>query len=331
MGEAWDDLTTFRELRSQCADAVGQLTAACAREHSQHKHVVECRECYNKVIDRIRSRYLDSNDEEWFSTREALRKELDDRFAAVREYKADLGEIDSCAEAERRRWYDEQVRASPSIRKSLEELLDHRELFAKIGAKSATFDEIVTEVREALEGSGMLNGEASTGGAEKALRRLMETKTPEERLQVYKETFFQAKPEEEISGSTQMYLDRLQDGATMDDIVNKIAVDRRSSIGALDRKEMHKKRIEDLRRARAAHELQKSRKASGRKDSNPTPQPPDEMYDQPPCRACGRELDLHDYVACPLCQVLVDSGVRTKPTVFCSPACFSGEDGQVSF
>lgn len=333
MGEAWDDLDTFRKLRAECADSVKELIIACARDHPQHKHVIECRECYEKVIDRMRSRYTDSKAaEKWFSaTAEPTLKELDGLFATAKEYKTDLAEIDRRAEEERKRSYSHQVKTSPSIRKSLEELLDSKELFAGIGVKDATFDEVVAEVREALRGSGVLNGEAGTEGAEKALQRLMEAKTSEERLQAYKQTFFMDKPDEAVSGKTQMYLDRLQEGATMDDIVNKIAVDRRSSIGAMDRKEMHKKRIEDLRRARAAHELQKSRKASGRKDSNQRPQPPDEMYDQPPCSACGRELDVQDYVACPLCQILVDSGVRNKPTVFCSTACFSGEHGQVGY
>lgn len=332
MVEAWDDLATFRRLRAECDQDVKELIAACARDHPQHTHVIECRGCYEKVIDRMNSRYSDSKTTgKWFSvTAEPTLKELDELFTAAKEYKVDLAAIDRRAEEERKRSYAHQVKTSPSIRKSLEELLDGKELFASIGVKDATFDEAVGEVREALRGSGVLNGEAGADGAEKALQCLMEANTSEKRLQAYKQAFFLDKSEETISGKTQMYLDRLQDGATMDDIVNKIAVDRRSSIGAMDRKEMHKKRIEDLKRARAAHELQKSRKASGRKDSNQKPQPPDEMYDQPPCTACGRELDLQDYVACPVCQILVDSGVRSKPTVFCSMACFSGEHGQVS-
>lgn len=332
MTEAWDDLAGFRAQRSRCAADVAFLTSDCARDHPQHKHVLECRECYQKVVDRMRSRYLDPKDgvaREWFSGREALLKDLDELFAAARDYKVSLNEVDARLEEGRKQWYEQRLRASPSIRKTLEELLNRRELFAKIGSDDVPPEEIVAEVREALESAEALSRENSTQDIERTLRRLMEIKTPEERTQVYKETFFQGRPDESVSAKTQMYLGRLQDGATMDEIVDRISVDRRSSIGALDQKEKHRQRVEELRRAKNAHELEKTKKA--RQDSNTRPQPPDEMYDQPPCYACKRELDLQDYTACPLCQVLVDNGVRTKPTVYCSAACLSGPHGQVRF
>lgn len=330
MNEDWDDLAGFRAQRSRCAADVAFLTSDCARDHPQHKHVLECRECYQKVIDRMRSRYLDPKDgvaREWFSGRDALLKDVDELFAAAREYKVSLDEVDTRLEEGRKQWYEQRVRASPSIRKTLEELIDRRDVFAKIGADGVPSEEVVADVREALEGSAAPNGEHGAEDTERTLRRLMEIKTPEERTQVYRETFFQGRPDEPFSAKTQMYLGRLQDGATMDEIINKISVDRRSSIGALDQKEKHRQRVEELRRAKNAHELEKTKKA--RQDSNTRPQPPEEMYDQPPCHACGRELDLKDYTACPLCQVLVDNGVRTKPTVFCSAACLSGPHGQV--
>lgn len=338
MGEAWDDLAVSRAQRAQGADDVAQITTLCARDHPQHKHVLECRECYGKVIDRMSRRYLGSKDRtsqpEWFSGRDALLKDLEELFVATREYKADLNEVDVRLDEERRRWYGQRAKASPSIRKSLEDFLNERDVFAAIGLDGVTFEDNVGEVREALGRSNVLNGEATADGAERAVERLIGAKLPEERVQVYKEMFFQGKPDEEMSGRTQMYLESFRSGATMDEIITKIVVDRRSSIGALEQKERHRQRVEELRRARAAHELQKSKKASGRKDSNHSnqrPQPPDEMYDQPPCHACGGELDLRDYLACPLCQVLVDNGVRTKAIVFCSAACFSGHHGQVSF
>lgn len=333
MTEAWDDLAGFRAQRSRCAADVAFLTSDCARDHPQHKHVLECRECYQKVIDRMRSRYLDPKDgvaREWFSGRDTLLKDVDELFAAARDYKVSLDEVDARLEEGRKRWYEQRVReSSPSIRKTLEELVNRRDVFAKVGADGVPFDEIVTDVREALESSVVPSRENGAEDVERTLRRLMEIKTPEERTQVYKETFFQGQPDEPVSAKTKVYLGRLQDGATMDEIANKIAVDRRSSIGALDQKEKHRQRVEELRRAKNAHELEKTKKA--RQDSNARPQPPDEMYDQPPCHACGRELDLQDYTACPLCQVLVDNGARTKPTVFCSAACLSGPHGQVRF
>lgn len=334
MTEAWDELAHFRAQRSRCAADVAVLTSYCARDHPQYRHVLECRECYEKVVDRMRRRYLappaaDGAAREWFSGRDALLRELDALLAAVREYKAPLSEVDARLEEGRRRWYEQRVRASPSIRKSLEELTDKRAVLAKVGTGAARFEDVVAEIRDALESFAVTNREHGAQDVERTLQRLMEVKTPEERTQVYKDAFFQSRPDELVSAKTQMYLSRLQEGASMDEIINKISVDRRSSIGAMDQKEKHRQRMEELRRAKNAHELEKTKKA--RQDSNTRPQPPDEMYDQPPCHACGRELDLQDYSACPLCQVLVDKGVRSKPTVFCSTACVSGPDGQVRF
>ncbi|KAF3768819.1 hypothetical protein M406DRAFT_249862 [Cryphonectria parasitica EP155] len=337
MTEAWDYLAVQRAQHARCAEDVSQLTAACARDHPRYKHVLECRECYGKVIDRMRSRYMGPSGDaprEWFSGRDGLLRDLDSLFASAREYEGDLERIDARIDLERRRWYEQQVRASPSIGKALRELLEKKDVLDKIGTKGVDFEQIVSEVREALKGPGTTNGEAITKKKEEeeeadiALDRLVEVTTPEARIQVYKETFFQETSDEKASAKIQTYLQRLQEGATMDEIINKISVDRRSSIGAQGQKEQHRQRAEELRRAKNAHELQKSKKATGRKGSQPKPpQIPDEMYEQPPCHNCGRNPDLQDYMICPLCQVLVEGGVRAKPTVFCSSACFSGNNG----
>lgn len=350
MVEAWDDLATFRAQRAQCADEVSQLTAACARDHPQHKHVLECRECYSKIVDHLRSRYLDPKTEaawpgwypqgdgpllnedgsqpKWLARRQALLKRLEESLEAAREYKVGLDEVDARFDQEKQSWYEDRVRQSICIKKSLEELLNRRDLFGELDAKEAGFEETVSSVREALGSSSAMNGYAVAEDIERALERLMKIRSLEDRIQTYKEVFFLGKPDEEISWRTQTYIGLLQRGGDMNEIIKTIANDRRSSLGAAQQKEMHRIKIEEFRRARAAFVLEQSKKATGRKDSNPKPQPPDEMYDQPPCHVCGGDVSLQDYVACSLCQVLVDSGVRTKPTVFCSAACFSGPHGQ---
>ncbi|KAJ0123476.1 hypothetical protein J7T55_011941 [Diaporthe amygdali] len=321
MGEAWDELAALRTRRGECAEEVARIKAKCAQDHPQHKHVLECRECYPKVIDRMRSWYLDTKNQEWFSGREVFLAELRALFAAALDHAVGLEEIDARIDAERRKWYQEQIKASPSIRKSLEELTDHREVLAKVGS-GAPFEDLMEAMQAALDGS------SSREDAKKSLDRLMVAKSPEERYQLYKETFFQGSSDEHVSEKTQLYADRLQTGATMDEIVNKISLDRRSSIGASDQKERNRKRIDELRRARAAHELQKSKKASGRKDSSQKPQPPSEMYDQPPCSVCRRDVDTRSFIPCNACVVMVDAGIRSRTTVYCSPACRDSDRGE---
>ncbi|KAG6367182.1 hypothetical protein INS49_001367 [Diaporthe citri] len=275
MGEAWDDLAAFRARRGECAEEVAKIKARCAQDHSQHKHVLECRDCYPQVINCMRSWFLDTKNQEWFSGREVFLGELKALFAAALDHAVGLEEIDARIDTERRKWYQEQIKSSPSIRKSLEELTDHKDVLAKVGS-GAPFEDLLESMQAALDGA------SSREDAKKSLDRLIVAKSPEEKYQLYKETFFHVSSDEHISEKTQLYADRLQTGATMDEIVNKISLDRRSSIGASDQKERNRKRIDELRRARAAHELQKSKKASGRKDTQ-KPQPSNEVYDQPPC------------------------------------------------
>lgn len=322
MGEAWDDLAAFRARRGECAGEVAKIKARCAQDHSQHKHVLECRECYPRTINCMRSWFLDTKNQEWFSGREVFLGELKALFAAALDHAVGLEEIDARIDTERRKWYQEQIKASPSIRKSLEELTDHKDVLAKVGT-GAPFEDLLESMQAALDGA------SSREDAKKSLDRLIVARSPEEKYQLYKETFFHVSPDEHISEKTQLYADRLQTGATMDEIVNKISLDRRSSIGASDQKERNRKRIDELRRARAAHELQKSKKASGRKDTQ-KPQPPSEVYDQPPCSACRRDVDTRSFYPCHACVVMLDAGIRSRTTVYCSPACRDSDRGEVS-
>lgn len=320
MGEAWDDLAAFRARRGECAGEVAKIKARCSQDHPQHKHVLECRECYPQIITCMRNWFLDTKNQEWFSGREVFLGELKALFAAALDHAVGLEDIDARIDTERRKWYQEQIKSSPSIRKSLEELTDHKDVLAKVG-NGTPFDDLLESMQAALDGA------SSREDAKKSLDRLLVAKSSEEKYQLYKETFFHVSSDEHISEKTQLYADRLQTGATMDEIVNKISLDRRSSIGASDQKERNRKRIDELRRARAAHELQKSKKASGRKDTQ-KPQPPSEVYEQPPCSVCRRDVDTRGFYPCNACVVMVDAGIRSRATVYCSTACRDSDRGE---
>lgn len=307
--EAWDYLAAYQVLRTQSADEVAKIKAACAQNHPQHKHIVQCRECYPLVISRIRSTYLEPKDAQWFTGREPFLSDLDALFAAALKYEAKLEDVDARIEAEKRDWYFEQVKASPSIPKTLEELLDRKDLVAKVGSQDVAFEDLVKDMRAAL------NGGADPQTAQEALARLMAVKTPEDRLPTYKETFFQGRPDEPITEKTQLYLEKLQSGATIKEVATKVTSDAAASIGAADQKERYQKRIEELQRAKAAYELQKSKKATQK------PQPPEITYEVPPCNVCRKEVDKEDFIACPYCTILLDAGIRPSTTVWCSQAC----------
>lgn len=313
--ETWDYLAAYQVLRSQSADQVAKIKAACVQNHPQHKHVLQCRECYPQIINCIRSTYLEPREGQWFTGREAFLRDLDALFAAALRYEAKLDDVDARIEAEKRDWYFEQVKASPSIPKTLEELLDRKDLVAKVGSQDVAFEDLVRDMRAAL------NGGADPQTAQQALTRLMAVKTPEDRLPTYKETFFQGRPDEPITEKTQIYFEKLQSGATIKEVANKVTSDAAASLGAFDQKEKYQRRIEELQRAKAAYELQKSKKAAQK------PQPPEHTYEVPPCNVCRKEVDKEDFIGCPYCTILLDAGIRPTTTVWCSQAC-SGQDGQ---
>ncbi|KAK7740693.1 hypothetical protein SLS53_005161 [Cytospora paraplurivora] len=313
--EPWDYLAAYQALRTQAADEVATTQASCAQNHPQHKHVIQCRECYPQIIKRIRSTYLDPKGGQWFSGREAFLADLDALFAAALHYEARLGDVDARIENEKRDWYFEQVKASPSIPKALEELLDRKDLVAKLGSKEVAFEGVIQELRAALSGG------ADPKIAQETLGRLIAVQTPEERLQAYKDIFFQGRPGEQISEKTQIYVDKLQAGATLKDVIVKVSSDVAASIAAPDQKERHQKRIEELRRAKAAYEKEKSKKATQK------PQPPEKTYDAPPCNVCRKDVDLGDFIGCPYCTVLLEAGVRAKTTVWCSQICSQHDQG----
>ena len=320
MGEvdAWDYLAAYQALRAHGADEVTTIKSACAQNHPQHKHVMQCRECYPRIINHVRSSYLDSKDGQWFSGREAFLKDLDRLFAAALHYDAGLEDVDARVEAEKRDWYFEQARASPSISKALEELLDRKDLAARFDSKDVAFENLVGDTRAALHGG------ADAQTAQEALGRLTAIKTPEERLQVYKELFFQGQSGEPISEKTQLYFEKLQAGATIREVVNRVSSDAAANLSVPDQKEKHQKRIEELQRAKAAYELQKSKKATKK------PQPPEKTYEVPPCNVCQKEVDKEDFIGCPYCTILLDAGIRPKTTVWCSQACSEHDQGFVS-
>ncbi|KUI64734.1 hypothetical protein VM1G_00495 [Cytospora mali] len=313
--EAWDYLSAYQALRTQSADEVAKIKAACAQTHPQHQHVIQCRECYPQIINRIRSTYLDPIEGQWFTGREAFLRDLDALFAAALHYEAKLVDVDARIEAEKRDWYFEQVKASPSIPRALEELLDRKDLVGKVGNKDVGFENHVKDMRTAL------NGGSDPQTAQEALDRLIAVKTPAERLQVYKQTFFQGRSDESISEKAQLYLEKLQAGVTIKEIANKVTSDAAAAtIAAPEQKERYQKRIEELQRAKAAYELQKSKKATQR------PQPPEKTYEVPPCNVCRRDVDKEEFIGCPYCTILLDASIRPKTTVWCSQACSDHDD-----
>lgn len=326
MVEAWEELAAWETRETQYKEDVAQIKSSCARDHPQFKFLAQCRECYGKALDRTRALYLGSKDDsgaraEWLAGRDEFCKELDELFTAAREYRATIKDIDSLVASERKKWYLSSAENSSSIRKALE-LLNRGDAVAEHSTLSNNIDSLTTKLRDTFKGSGALKSLASAEGTDAGLRRLMEAKTTEEKAQASKEIFFQ--DEDQSDPDIQKYMKQLDQGSTMNDIVSDIVSKwqleqkRRAEIAK------HEAKIEEFQRAKAAHELQQSKKNGERKDSNSRTTTHEHLLRLPPCTTCGTELDvekLGSYHSCGLCLILSSYGIRPERTMYCSAAC----------
>ncbi|KAK4133373.1 hypothetical protein BT67DRAFT_434819 [Trichocladium antarcticum] len=126
-----------------------------------------------------------------------------------------------------------------------------------------------------------------------------------------------------VSGGAgcQRYLDMLaHQGLSMEQVVDRILDERQATAGAREQADKLGQRLDELRRARATHELQKSKKAQ-RRESLAQQRVPDELYDLPACSVCGETPTTTDFFCCSICTILAGRGVMEQPTVFCSQAC----------
>ena len=322
MRETWDRLAAARDLREKYIADISQIKKTCDTEHGK-QHVAECPDCYPQIVDKIRMFYLENPDFDWFPGREDSVADLKEMFAGAKEYKVDLEAIDSLIEAEKKQVYLQDLKSNNVIRKALEDVLEKRSLLAKIrtGNGNGGFEDLVKEIRNALN----QDSKQSPDDVSKILARLNSTKTPEERHEVYLNAFFKDGPDQEVSSKNQKYLESLRDGMSLEFVMSQVLSDRKASLAAQDEEEKHKRRLGELRRARTAHELQKTKKKGGA--STAGPQPADWLYNIPPCFVCSKVPNPAEVIACGLCEVLVDAQIRDVPVVFCSTAC--GDEGQV--
>ncbi|KAK0628173.1 hypothetical protein B0T17DRAFT_522011 [Bombardia bombarda] len=301
----------------QLADEVARIVQKCAVDHGE-KRVIECPECFEKLLEAARSRYLNSEDQEWFSSRRAFLQELDTMFADAKEYQLDPRTIDHRIQEERSRWYAENVRGS-LLRLMVEDPIGREAVFEKLEEPPAELASLARDIANIL--SKGLSPEADAVGLPD---RLATAKDPAAQLVVLREGFFSrggaGSGDQAVPADHQKYLDMLSHRLSMEQVVDRILEERQTAIGAREQTERLKRRLDELKRARAAHELQKTRKARNRA-SFAEQRVPDELYRLPPCTVCGDMPSTGDFFCCPICAILVAHEVQQKPTVYCSPEC----------
>ncbi|KAI3327406.1 hypothetical protein HD806DRAFT_392550 [Xylariaceae sp. AK1471] len=313
-----DELETLskgRRITFMCAEELETIRVTCIREHGK-SHPVECPECWSRLVNRLRDRYLNSSIKEWLSGRRAFLQELDYLFAKAHKHEVDLKTIEKRIADEKEVWFRDKVRnlglqtatKSPTDARTLQQILDDRDIPS---------DQLVSELRKWLGVDTELSKEMF-----KAFSKQNKEETPTAKAQVWISALFQPQHDPAGAAKSLKYIDMLTDGKPVVDVISAMVRDRQSSKVDTDQKQKLEKKLEELRRAKAAHDLAKAKRDQVRQEKARAAMASENAYNLPPCSVCNKAVDAQNFIACPLCQLPADLyKVLKEPTVFCSETC----------
>ncbi|KAI0547539.1 hypothetical protein F4679DRAFT_574729 [Xylaria curta] len=327
MLDPWDELETLQKGRRDslaCARDLEAIRDSCVREHNK-RHVVECPECWTRLINRLRDRYLNSAIKEWFSGRRTFLQELDDLFAKARQHEVDFKTIEQRIVDEKKEWFRDKVR-NLGLHLASRSPPEARALQQKINDRDIPADQLVSELRECLSGDAGLYDEVFNTFS----KHVKPAQPPTARAHAYIDALFQPERDPAGAAKSKKYIDMIADGKAVAEVTNTMARDRQSAKGDLDQKQTLQKKLEELRRARAAHELDKNKRDQIRQEKTRVAME-DAADTLSPCSVCNQAVNARKFLACPLCQLLADHfKVLNEPTLFCSEKCHDeGYDSHV--
>ena len=316
MLEPWDELLNLRREHESCVAELESIKTACSRGHGK-PHVAQCTECWNLYLNRMRDRYLNSARKEWFTGRRQFLQELDMMFSKARGRAVDFETIEQRIYHEKEEWYRDRVRTiglpaaarSPSEARLLQQkLADGAELPA---------EELATQLR------GIITDDAPPDQAalDRFLGRLRDARSPQARGDAYVDALFRPEQDPQASGAYRKYVEMIRGGTPIADVVGAMLRDRQAAQDERKRRQGLQQKLEELKRAKAAHELSLAKKQKARQDRAAAAES-DARRDLPPCSACSGRLDEQDFLACPLCQLLHEQyGLEYGPALYCSRQC----------
>ncbi|KAK4043817.1 hypothetical protein C8A01DRAFT_12690 [Parachaetomium inaequale] len=321
---------------NQLAAEAAQIKSACHAQHGDSKPLVSHPQYYEALLEALRARYLNPasttttpsagwggpQQQEWFTSRPAFLSALNLLIDSAKEYQVSPQAVDDRVREERSRWYAERVRAS-LLRLMVEDPSGRGAVFEKLEDLSSTTAggdpvALAREVAEILSKGLLAPEQGAEGGS--LPDKLAAAGDEAGKAEVLREAFFRTE-DGAVPEDHQKYLDMLlHQGLPMEQVVDRILEERQTATGAREQTDKLKQRLDELRRARAAHEAQKTRKAQ-RRESLAQQKVPDDLYELPACAVCGAAPPTEDYFACSICTILAGAGAREKQTVFCSEKC----------
>lgn len=268
-------------------------------------------------------------------------------LAGAKEYQVDPRTIDDRVQAERDSWYLEVIQSSlvrllptgigklddavapedadPAAAAAKDAIVERIEELqqARQGARShQNVLRLVKDIDKLLKGGKEEDGDATMTGMDTGFPPEFSAAdtSDEDRVEIMRKAFCstvaEGGDEKNLQGSQKKYFDMFNDGTPLGQVIDRILDDRKEATGAHAKIGQVKKRLEDLKRARAAYELQKTKKASISEHKVP-----EELYNLPACHNCGQMPKTRDFLTCPICMILVQKGVRERQTVWCSSEC----------
>ncbi|KAI5917526.1 hypothetical protein F4810DRAFT_696029 [Camillea tinctor] len=316
MLEPWDEVVALQKERLLCAEDVQTIRDLCAKQHGT-KHVVECTECWTRLLNRMRDRYLNTSTKEWFSGRRAFLQDLDTMFSQARAHELDLGAIEERITDEKKEWYRDRAR-SLGLHAATKSPTEAVALQRKLNDRTLTTDQLALELRVAFSDGTIRSEEAFND----FIDRLKMAKSPKARNDAYIDIFFQPSHDAAGAARVQKYINMVANGVPIADALNAMFNDRQSAKGDRDQRQELQKQLEELRRAKAAHEMSKAKKDKAQQDKAKVAASSSAQYKLPPCSVCEKDVDPQNFLSCPLCQILAEHyGLRNEPTIFCSQGC----------
>ncbi|KAM3514264.1 hypothetical protein MY11210_002054 [Beauveria gryllotalpidicola] len=313
--EYWSELNAARRQRQLCVADVNKLKSSCVKDCGK-KHVAECKECYPKILDRLRKRYSESQEREWFSQRRAFLQELDDMFTDAKDYNGSLQAIEAHIESEKEAWYRWVLRRHPDFLEVAEHDAPLEEMRGMLGDPDRSREELVAMMWQGVGKPDNWSDRVDTF-AEKV--SALKDK-PEELKKLYILEFFKDENQDRVLDYAQPYLDQYQasDRMTLEQIVGRIVDDNHRSKSSQSQRDTHASRLDELRRAKTAFEQKRKESKALLRES----QAKSVLYDLPPCAACQRTVFIDDIFSCSLCQTILQIGGNGKLTVYCSEECY---------
>ena len=341
--EPWDELLNLRREQQSCVADLDAIKAGCASRHGK-PHVAQCTECWNLYLNRMRDRYLGSRRREWFTGRRQFLQELDIMFSKARGRALDFATIERRIYDEKAAWYRDRVStlnglppASPSKTRLLQQKLND--------AADLPVEDLAAQLRGIVADGDAPPDQAALDGF---IDRLKDAKSPQARSEVYIDTFFQPGHHDDSQGggggggdTYKKYIEMTRQGAAIAEVVGAMLRDRQAAEEERKRRQGLQQKYEELKRARAAHELSLAKKQKARQDkaaaavaaaaasSSSASASASDQRDRPlpPCAACAEALDPQNFLACPLCQLLHEHyGLDgCAPVAYCSRKCYEND------